>query len=256
MGNGILYAVSSYTSSCGANTSILASGGDDDFSFMIKLLKEFKIGNTTLNITSTHICLLVVTITLMVIAAVVSRIVKNADASDTPGTLQNIAEMVVDMLDNMVSGIMGKEARRFVNYISTLFVFVLLCNISGLFGLRAPTADYGVTLPLGVITFVMIHYCGIKKNKLKHFADLCHPVVLTPINIIGELAVPISLSLRLFGNIMSGTVLMGLIYMLPRYVTVGIPAAAHVYFDIFSGCIQAYVISMLTMVYITDKIGD
>lgn len=253
MENGILYA--GYMSSmCAASTN---TGSDsEDFSFMIKLLKEFKMGGTTLNITSTHICLLIVTITLLVVSVIVNRIVKKANASDTPGTIQNIAEMVVEMLNNMVYSSMGKETKRFVNYISTLFIFVLFCNISGLFGLRAPTADYGVTLPLGVITFVMIHYCGIKKNKMKHFADMCKPVLLTPINVIGELAVPISLSLRLFGNIMSGTVLMGLIYMLPRYVTVGIPAVAHVYFDIFSGCIQAYVISMLTMVYITDKIGD
>lgn len=250
-----MYAVSSINSLCSVSNDV-ADGGSEDFGFMIKLLKDFKIGNTTINITSTHICLLIVTITLIVIACIVNHIVKKANAEDTPGTVQNIAELVVDMLDKMVSSSMGGEAGRFVNYISTLFVFVLLCNISGLFGLRAPTADYGVTLPLGIITFVMIHYCGIKKHKMKHFTDLCHPVVLTPINIIGELAVPISLSLRLFGNIMSGTVLMGLIYMLPRYVTVGIPAAAHVYFDIFSGCIQAYVISMLTMVYISDKIGD
>lgn len=251
----ILYAVSSINSLCSVSNDV-ADGGSEDFGFMIKLLKDFKIGNTTLSITSTHICLLIVTITLIVVACIVSSIVKKANAKDTPGTVQNIAELVVDMLDKMVSSSMGGEAGRFVNYISTLFVFVLLCNISGLFGLRAPTADYGVTLPLGIITFVMIHYCGIKRNKMKHFSDLCHPVILTPINIIGELAVPISLSLRLFGNIMSGTVLMGLIYMLPRYVTVGIPAAAHVYFDIFSGCIQAYVISMLTMVYVSDKIGD
>lgn len=255
MGNEILYAAKSLNSLCSVSNDV-TDGGSEDFGFMIKLLKDFKIGNTTINITSTHICLLVVTVTLIVIACIVNRIVKKANASDTPGTVQNIAELVVEILDKMVSSSMGSEAGRFVNYISTLFVFVLLCNVSGLFGLRAPTADYGVTLPLGIITFVMIHYCGIKKNKMKHFTDLCHPVVLTPINIIGELAVPISLSLRLFGNIMSGTVLMGLIYMLPRYVTVGIPAVAHVYFDIFSGCIQAYVISMLTMVYITDKIGD
>lgn len=255
MGNLIFNATGSISCLCEA-TADASKGSSGDFSFMIKLLKGFKIGGQTLYITSTHISLLIVTITLIVIACVVNRVVKKANASDTPGTIQNIAELVVGMLDNMVNASMGKESKRFVNYISTLFVFVLLCNISGLFGLRAPTADYGVTLPLGLITFFMIHYCGIKKNKMKHFGDMCKPIILTPINIIGELAVPISLSLRLFGNIMSGTVLMGLIYMLPRYVTVGIPAVAHVYFDIFSGCIQAYVISMLTMVYITDKIGD
>ncbi len=79
---------------------------------------------------------------------------------------------------------------------------------------------------------------------------------LFPINLIGEFAVPLSLSLRLFGNVMSGTVLMGLIYDLLKPFTIGYPALLHAYFDLFSGCIQAYVFCMLTMVYVNDKIAD
>lgn len=258
MGNGILSTVAGLGTK--ANGTLLASTAKEESngSFMIKLLKGIKIGNTTVYITTTHVCLLIVTIVLMIFAVVVNRKIRKANPDDTPGVLQNIAELIVEMLGNMVSGIMGTNARRFVNYISTLFVFVLLCNISGLFGLRPPTADYGVTLPLGLITFFLIHYNGVKKNKVRHFTDLFRPMpLLFPINLIGELAVPLSLSLRLFGNVMSGTVLMGLIYgLLPRLVTIGIPSVLHIYFDIFSGCIQAYVICMLTMVYITDKIGD
>lgn len=167
-------------------------------------------------------------------------------------------ETFVEMLGNMVDGIMGENSKRFVNYISTIFLFVLFANISGLFGLRAPTADYGVTLPLGLLTFALIHYNGIKKNKVGHFTALFKPFpLLFPINFIGEIAVPMSLSLRLFGNVLSGTVMMGLIYgLLPPPVTTGIPAFLHVYFDVFSGAIQAYVFCMLTMVYINDKIAD
>ncbi|MDE7432193.1 MAG: F0F1 ATP synthase subunit A [Lachnospiraceae bacterium] len=225
---------------------------------MIKLFKEIKIGNTTVYITSTHVCLVIVTLIIMIFGLVVNRKIKAANAEDTPGTIQNIAEMIMETIENMVKGIMGTNAKRFVNYIAALFMFVLLSNISGLFGLRPPTADYGVTLPLGLITFFLIQYNGIKTNKTRHFTDLFRPIwFLFPINIIGEFAVPLSLSLRLFGNVMSGTVLMGLIYgLLPRLITIGVPSVLHVYFDIFSGCIQAYVICMLTMVYITDKIGD
>lgn len=259
MENGILYTVNSLTTR-GAASSLLAASADEESSgsFMIKLLKEIKIGNSTVYITTTHVCLAIVTIIIMIFALVVNRKIKAADAGDTPGLLQNIAEMIVETIDNMVKGIMGTNARRFVNYIATLFIFVLLCNISGLFGLRAPTADYGVTLPLGLITFFLIQYNGIKANKTRHFTDLFRPIwFLFPINLIGEFAVPLSLSLRLFGNVMSGTVLMGLIYgLLPRIITVAVPSVLHIYFDIFSGCIQAYVICMLTMVYITDKIGD
>ena len=254
MGNGIVSAVSAFTGS-GVYSPLLeasAESGDDEGSFMIQLLKEFKIGNTTLHITTTHVSLAIV-----IFAIIVNIKLKKADENATPGGLLNIVELIVETVDNMVKGIMGTNAKRFVNYIGTLFMFVLLSNISGLFGLRPPTADYGITLPLGLITFGLIQYNGIKKNKIGHFTSLFQPIwFLFPINIIGEFAVPLSLSLRLFGNVMSGTVLMGLIYGLLRPFAVGWPAILHMYFDIFSGCIQAYVICMLTMVYITDKIGD
>lgn len=261
MVNEILGAVNSTTSAImGSGSVLLAATAEEESSgsFMIKLLKEIKIGGTTVYITSTHVCMAIISLVIIAFALIVNRKIKSVDESDTPGMLQNIAELLVETISNMVKGIMGTNAGKFVNYIITLFVFVLLCNISGLFGLRPPTADYGITLPLGLITFVLIHYNGIKKNKSKHFTDLFKPnPILFPINLIGEIAVPLSLSVRLFGNVMSGTVLMGLIYgLLPRLVTIAIPSVLHVYFDIFSGCIQAYVICMLTMVYINDKIGD
>lgn len=258
MGNGLLNVVTNEMFTSLLNTGTKAAEQEESSgSFMIQQLAEFKLGGVKLYITTTHVCLAIVTILIMVFAVLVNRKLKKAEEDSTPGLVQNIAEMIVETIDNMVKGIMGTNAGKFVNYIATLFIFVLLCNISGLFGLRPPTADYGVTLPLGLITFIIIQYNGIKVNKSKHFTSLFQPIwFLFPINVIGEVAVPLSLSLRLFGNVMSGTVLMGLIYGLLRPFAIGWPSILHVYFDIFSGCIQAYVICMLTMVYITDKIGD
>ena len=211
-----------------------------DSSFMIQSLKEFHIPGIdyTFSINTTHVAMLLVSV-FIIIMAIVARV------------------KIVEMLGTMVDGIMGKNANKFVNYISTLFLFIIISNISGLFGLRPPTADYGVTLCLGLITFILVQFNGIKKNKGGHFAALFQPIwFLFPINLIGEFAVPLSLSLRLFGNVMSGTVLMGLIYDLLKPFTIGYPALLHAYFDLFSGCIQAYVFCMLTMVYVNDKIAD
>lgn len=231
-------------------------GADAIDSFMIKPCLKYHLFGQEVYLTTTHCSLVIVTILIMIFALCASKKMKNAD--EIPGTFQNIIELIVEMLDNMVKGIMGENSKRFVNYLSTIFIFILISNISGLFGLRPPTADYGVTLPLGLITFAMIHYNGVKKNKIKHFTNLFQPfALLFPINLIGEVAVPLSLSLRLFGNVMSGTVMMGLLYGLtPVFVQIGIPAALHVYFDIFSGAIQTYVFCMLTMVYVNDKIAD
>jgi len=226
--------------------------------FMINGYYKFKLFGQDIYITTTHISLLIITIVMLVFIFAAKRCIIKASADDSPKGFQNFVEMIVELIDNMVSGIMGENGKKFRNYIGSLFIFLILCNLSGLFGLRAPTADYGVTLPLGLITFSIIHVCGIKKNKVKHFTALFEPFpLLFPINFIGEVAVPLSLSLRLFGNILSGTVMMGLIYgMLPIFLKLGMPAALHIYFDIFSGCIQTYVFCMLTMVYVNDKISD
>lgn len=226
--------------------------------FYIKGLFKYKLFGQEFWITTTHVGLLIVTVLLIVLMIVGHRKIVHADPAKRPGVLQNMLEMYVQMMDNMVTTIMGKKGHRFKNWICIVFMFMLFCNISGLFGLRPPTADYGVTLPLGLITFAIIQISGIRKNKIKHVTALFQPTpILFPINLIGEVAVPLSLSLRLFGNIMSGTILMGLLYgLLPEALKIGIPAVVHIYCDIFSGAIQTYVFCMLTTVYINDKISD
>lgn len=229
--------------------------------FMIKLLYKYEIFGQEVALTTTHVAMLIITVVLVIFFIAANRAIKKAlksDTIETPGMFLNIVELIVEKLDGMVAGSMGKNAKKFANYIGTIFIFILICNISGIFGLRAPTADYGVTLCLGLITFVMIHYNGFKKNKVGHVTALFKPIpLLFPINFIGEVATPLSLSLRLFGNVMSGTVMLGLWYgMMPLLFTIGIPVALHFYFDLFSGAIQTYVFCMLTMVYVSDKISD
>lgn len=230
-----------------------------DSSFMIKTLYNFRIPGIDYDfaINTTHIALLLVSLTILVLAVIARIKISKVKPTDRPGAYQNIVELAIEMLGSMVDGVMGKNAHRFVNYLSTLFIFLIVSNLSGLFGLRPPTADYGVTLSLGLITFFLIQFNAIKKSGIGHFTGLFQPVFfLFPVNLMGEIATPISLSLRLFGNIMSGTLLLGLIYDLLNPWTLGYGAALHFYFDVFSGCIQAYVFCMLSMVFINDKIAD
>lgn len=221
---------------------------------------HFNVGGQTLWITTTHVSLLLVVIALTVFALFANRAIKKANPEAVPGPFLNVIELLVEAVDNLTKSNMGKRGYRFSNYIGTLFIVVIVCNISGLFGLRPPTADYGVTLPLALITFVMIHYNGFKYEKAGHVTKLFKPVLLTPINIIGEVATPLSMSLRLFGNILSGTVMMGLLYgLLPKLLQAFIwPVfgVLHVYFDVFSGAIQAYVFCMLTMVFIAQNFPE
>ena len=125
--------------------------------FQIHGLVKFQLFGQELWLTTTHVSILIVALLLLIFALVVRA--KLSDAEGKPGTLQNIAELIVEMLDNMVKGSMGKNGLAFRNYIGSLFLFLIVANLSGLLGLRPPTADYGVTLPLGLITFT---------TKLRH----------------------------------------------------------------------------------------
>ena len=229
---------------------LLSEAGGVDF--MIHGVFSYELFGQTVWITTTHVCVLIVFLIIIGFCIAANRAVKHA--TEVPGAFQNVVELIVEMLDGMVGGVMGKQAVRFQNYIGTIFIFILFSNISGLLGLRPPTADYGVTFALGIITFTLIHFNKFKYQKVSGvLKGLCEPwPIWAPINIISGLAVPISLSLRLFANVLSGTAIMALIYALLSKVAIIWPAALHVYFDLFSGAIQTYVFCMLTMTYIAD----
>jgi F-type H+-transporting ATPase subunit a len=235
------------------NQGILLS---DDIDFMIHGIFKVNFFGQEVWITDSHACIVIVLAVMIIFALIANRKIKNA--TDNPDAFQNIIELIVEKLDGMVESTMGKWAPRFVNYISTIFIFILISNISGLFGLRPPTADYGTTLALALITFCMIRFNKAKHQSVKEiWTGMCSPLppwlpLWTPINIISELAVPVSLSLRLFANVLSGTVIMALVYGLLGKIALAWPSVLHVYFDLFSGAIQTYVFCMLTMTYVTQ----
>lgn len=188
-----------------------------------------------------------------------------------PKGKQVVAEKLVMMIYNMVEGVMGKKYINFAPYIGALFTLSILGSLSSLVGMRPLTADLSTTLGWAIITFVMVQINSIRHNGvlgwLKSFAQ---PIVMTPLNIISELANPVSISFRHFGNIAAGMVITSLLYgalaslsavvlqFIPNdfinsipIFQVGIPAILSIYFDLFSGFIQAYIICMLTMVFVS-----
>ena len=241
------------------NQAILLSEGAN-IDFMIHGIVPIEFLGQTVWLTTSHACILIVMAIMITFFIIANRILKKA--TDVPGAGQNVIELIVELLEGMVQGSMGKWAPGFVNYIGTIFIFILISNISGLLGLRPPTADYGTTLCLGLITFSLIHINTFRHQSLKQiWVDKCSPLppwlpIWLPINLISDIAVPISLSLRLFANVLSGTVMMALIYGLLGVIATAWPAALHVYFDLFSGAIQTYVFCMLTMTYIKNACGD
>ena len=235
---------------------LFLAGNELAESFMIKGVYKlpFNLLGGEVWITTTAISSWIITIMIIIFGIVVGRMFANPN--EIPTGLQNFLEMAIEFINRMGDGILGENRNRFINYIGTIFIFILTCNLSGFLGMRAPTADYGVTFCLGVFTFAIVQFQGLKNHGIGHFTSLFKPIpVLFPINAIGEVANPISLSLRLFANLLSGVIMLGLVYgMLPVLVRIGIPSFLHAYCDLFSGCIQTYVFCMLTMVYVNDKL--
>ena len=217
-------------------------------------------------ITQTTISLFVVTITLILLAYFLTR-----KLSKRPGAVQVLLEKVVTMLYNMVEDTMGKHNLKFAPYIGTLFVSSIIGSLIGTTQLfRSTTADLSVTMAWALVTTGMVWYNNIKHqgllNWLKGFTE---PIfVMTPMNVVSEIASPLSLAFRHFGNVAGGGVLTTLIYAalallsnviigwIPGVIgeipffQAGIPAFLSLYFDFFSGFVQALVFSLLTMVYV------
>ena len=221
--------------------------------FYVHQLYPVDFFGTTVYITNTHICTLIVVLVIAVLAIFARRSVLKT--KDAPSKFATAVEMAIGALLGFVNSTMGKAGKKYINYVGTLFIFVFISNISGLFALRPPTADYGTTLCIALVSFIMIQYAAIRYQKWGYLKGMFEPIFLFfPINVVSEIATPISLSLRLFGNVLAGTVMMALYYgMLPWLFQLGIPSALHVYFDLFSGAIQTYVFCMLTMTFVAQK---
>lgn len=213
---------------------------------LVKLFgKDFLIPDTIVN---SWIILIILTI----FALIVNNKIKKAKSGEKPSGLLNVVEVLVDMVDGLVKSTMGPDKMFFAPYILTLIMFLLVANLFGLIGFTPPTSDYSVTLTLALMTFFLTQYYSFKTSGfLGYFKNFTEPMVfLTPLNIIGELANPISLSFRLFGNILSGVIIMGLLYSALGYFAPIFTPVLHAYFDLFAGVLQTFIFAMLTMIFV------
>jgi F-type H+-transporting ATPase subunit a len=185
---------------------------------------------------------------VLILFAIIVR-VKLKNFKDVPSGFQNFVETIVDAFGGFVRGLVGEKMAFLANWFFMVFAFILLSNISGLFFLRPPTADWVTNIALAVVTLVLLHVMAMKNRGRAHIKALMQPIFLfLPINLIGELARPVSLSFRLFGNIFSGLILTSLIYTLtPIPVRFGIPIIIHGYFDLFAGILQAYIFCTISL---------
>lgn len=220
-----------------------------------------------------QISILIITCVLSAAFIFVGSKIRKLSPKDVPKGPLLAVVLGVEMLINFTVENMGKKhGRTMAAYIGSVFIYIFVANISGLFGLQAPTSNFSVTLVLALITWLMIQITKIRENGfkgyLKGFLDP-FPLFLIP-NIFSTVAPLISMSLRLFGNVISGSVIMGLIYTFTAWLSSFIPFNVagfnfvslvvtpwlHLYFDLFSGFLQAFIFISLTSIFIAIEYSD
>ena len=219
--------------------------------FDIKSYGAINIGNFQILINDTIVSTWIVMGVLIAFAIVVR--VKLRNFKDVPRGFQNVVEALVEVFENYVRNTVGERLMFLGNWFFTIFAFVLLSNLSGMIpGIRPPTADWSLTVALALATFVLIHVMGLRYRKGKYIGSFFKPMfIFLPINLIGEIARPISLSFRLFGNILAGTIMMTMVYQLtPVFVHFIIPSFLHAYFDLFAGVLQTFIFCTLGLSFI------
>ncbi|WP_294159852.1 F0F1 ATP synthase subunit A [uncultured Selenomonas sp.] len=174
-----------------------------------------------------------------------------------PRGWQMVVEIIVDWLHGQMDAMMGKSGRFLAPFIVALFMFLLVGNWLGLVPTMAsPTNDLNTTLALAVTVIVMVHGIGIYKKGLHYIAHFFQPVfIFVVINIVEEIAKPITLACRLFGNIMAGEILIVVLLMLMP-IWMPIPAVCWLAFSIFIGGVQAVIFTMLSMAYLANAVKE
>ncbi len=172
---------------------------------------------------------------------------------ENPGKKQQVLEMAVGGLYSFFDDLIGEEGRRYVPYLISVAIYIGVANLIGLLGLKPPTKDLNTTAALAIISIVLIEYAGFHRKGLKGFIkSFAEPVaIIAPINILELFIKPLSLCMRLFGNVLGAFVVMELIKLI---VPAFLPIPFSMYFDIFDGLIQAYVFVFLTALFIKEAV--
>ncbi len=221
--------------------------------------------------------ILILTALLCIFSICMGNALKKFDEKDPlakPEGLAFLALWLVETIDGLVAQSMSeKVVKSYGPYIGSLAMYMLCANLSGLFGFKTPTMNLSINLALAGVTWLLIQAASIKTNGLGGYIHgLFEPMPFFVFgNIISKFSPLVSLSMRLFGNILSGSILMSLVYTATGLASdillswtglsfniVGIIIAPilHCYFDVFSGCIQMYIFISLTMAFVNSELGD
>lgn len=204
----------------------------------------------------------IITVVIVAIASVLCvlfRYLVFPKFTEEPKGIQNVMEICVEAVENFcISATDKKAGKSLAPYMFTVAIYLILSAATELFGLRAPTSDLAVTFSLGLITFFLLNYHGFKKlgfgGRLKSMGGAVPAMrpIMIPLKIVSDIAVPLSLACRLFGNMLGGMIVMELLKGALGGYAAGIPGVAGLYFNLFHPLIQAYIFITLSLTFIDE----
>jgi F-type H+-transporting ATPase subunit a len=175
-----------------------------------------------------------------------------------PGKFQNVMEVVISGIDSLITDTMGHEGRKFFPLIATIGLFILTSNLMGLIpGFASPTANLNTNASMALIVFAMTHIMGVKVHGAKYVKQFMGPVwwltpLMIPIEIVSHLVRPLSLTVRLFGNIEGGHIVVAVLFLLAPFL-IPIPI---LFLKVFISVIQTLVFMLLSMMYIAGAMEE
>lgn len=193
----------------------------------------------------------VVTWIIMAVLVLLSIILVRNLKVENPGKKQLVLETIITTFNNLFKGVIGEAGMKYVPYLITVILYIGMANIMGVFGFKPPTKDLNVTASLAIMSIVLVQVAGIRgkgtKGWVKSFAE---PVaIVAPLNVLELVIKPLSLCMRLFGNVLGAFVIMKLI---EAVVPLIVPIPLSLYFDFFDGFLQAFVFTFLTTLYMQE----
>lgn len=195
---------------------------------------------------------------------IAGRKLDQADPEKKPTGIVYISEEIYNLVMYTVKGNLREKTPKYLPIFGTVMLLMVVANMVGLLGVQNPTSNISFNATLALTVWCMIQFNGIKKaGALARFKELCEPMpLLLPLNIIGELALPLSLTMRLFGNILAGAIITLLLYTLIKaiapwgYLGLTLTPFIHMYFDIFSGVIQTYIFFTLASYFLGQQVSE
>lgn len=193
---------------------------------------------------------------VIMLVIIILAIIVTAKLNIRPGKLQALAEMFYESVDKIVSGNIGRNGTKFIPFVGTLMIYVLLLNYVGLLGISPPTKNISITAGFALVVLLVVHGYAIKENGIGGYLKgyVSHGVAMLPLNLMEKAIFPVSLALRLFGNMLAASIVIDLTYEWLSSITwaaqIGLPIVVHGFFDVFDGTIQMIVFVMLTVINI------